>query len=98
MPYIDQESRKVWDDDYFADAIEGVSTPGELNYFISQIIGHYLLENGIRYQTMNDVVGALDNAKDEFKRRIQDKYEDKKIAENGDVDVYAEIIKKMEES
>lgn len=34
---------------------------------------------------MNDVVGALDNAKDEFKRRIQNPYEDSKIEQNDDV-------------
>ena len=37
------------------------------------------------YATCNDIVGALDNCKDEFRRRIQHPYEDKKLRENGDV-------------
>lgn len=45
----------------------------------------YLTTKGMSYGTMNDVVGALDNAKDEFKRRIQNPYEDSKIEQNDDV-------------
>ncbi len=58
---------------------------GELNYLVTRLIALYLKHRGTSYQTMNDIVGALDNAKDEFRRRIQHPYEDKKIAENGDV-------------
>jgi hypothetical protein len=61
------------------------NTSGELNFVLTWVIHQFLRENGWSYQTMNDIVGALDNAKDEFRRRIQHPYEDKKIAENGDV-------------
>jgi hypothetical protein len=37
------------------------------------------------YQSINDVLGALEGAKLEFYRRIAAPYEDTKIQENGDV-------------
>jgi hypothetical protein len=40
---------------------------------------------GLSYQTINDIVGALEGAKLEFYRRVAVPYEDKKIIENGDV-------------
>jgi hypothetical protein len=80
MPYIkDTEIKR---------AIRAGAPPenaGELNYAFTMIAKKYLKEKGLSYQTCNDIVGALDNAKGEFKRRIQDPYEDVKIKENGDV-------------
>lgn len=58
---------------------------GELNYLVTQLLLEYLETKGLSYATCNDIVGALDNAKDEFKRRVQDPYEDTKIELNGDV-------------
>jgi hypothetical protein len=59
--------------------------PGELNYQISMLINDYCLEKRLSYQTINDVVGALEGAKLEFYRRVAGPYEDTKIATNGDV-------------
>lgn len=64
---------------------ENCKTAGELNYTITNIIQGYLVENRKSYQTMNDIIGALEGAKIEFYRRIVENYEDKKIALNGDV-------------
>lgn len=75
MPYIKKELRDKYPPE----------NAGELNYIITRIIKRYLKVKGVSYQTMNDIVGALDNAKDEFRRRIQHPYEDKKIQLNGDV-------------
>lgn len=61
------------------------SPAGELNRAITKIIIKYLHDQKLRYQTINDVVGALDCAKQEFYRRIAVPYEDKKAKENGDV-------------
>lgn len=58
---------------------------GELNYVFTQVIIQYLNYKGLNYASCNDIVGALDNAKDEFRRRVQHPYEDQKIKENGDV-------------
>jgi hypothetical protein len=59
--------------------------PGELNYQISDLINEYCTSKKLSYQTINDVVGALEGAKLEFYRRIAVPYEDTKIATNGDV-------------
>lgn len=64
--------------------------PGELNYEITQLIVQYVKDKGLSYNTINDVVGALTAAKDEFNRRAVGPYEDQKIAINGDV--YQDIL------
>jgi hypothetical protein len=62
------------------------ANPGELNYVFTEIIYNYLERNGEKYQTYNDIVGALECCKMELYRRRVMPYEDKKIAENGDVE------------
>ena len=58
---------------------------GDLNRAFTELAIEYLRVNGLRYQTINDVVGALVGAKDEFNRRVVAPYEDDCIKENGDV-------------
>ena len=86
MPYIDKEARErvehTTPDTILNDAPE---TPGELNFVLTNEILNYLATHGLSYQTCNDIVGALDNCKDEFRRRVQHPYEDGKIKVNGDV-------------
>ena len=62
------------------------ANPGELNYVFTEIIYNYLERNGEKYQHYNDIVGALECCKMELYRRRVMPYEDKKIAENGDVE------------
>ena len=78
MPYIDQNGReRLWED--------VPQNAGELNYAITTIIDQYRYTKGFDYQTINDIVGALEGAKLEFYRRVVVPYEDQKIKENGDV-------------
>lgn len=77
MPYISEERRH----EVFT---EEPTTPGELNFLITAIIWEYF-KNNRNYQSINDVLGALEGAKLEFYRRVAAPYEDKKIALNGDV-------------
>ena len=79
MPYV-KESRRATLGNY-----DPPRNPGDLNYLFTLEIIRYLKQNGLSYQTCNDITGACTNARDEFKRRVQDPYEDKKISENGDV-------------
>jgi hypothetical protein len=60
-------------------------SPGELNYVFTEIALRYIRDFGLNYAHVNDVIGALECAKLEFYRRLAAPYEDKKIAENGDV-------------
>jgi len=45
----------------------------------------YTINEGLTYQTINDVIGALEGAKMEFYRRVAVPYEEGKIILNGDV-------------
>jgi hypothetical protein len=83
MPYIKQEDREL------ANTIP--TTAGELNFNFTETINRYLLnKDKLNYQAINDVIGALEGAKQEFIRRVVNPYEDTKIIENGDV--YDEIL------
>ena len=80
MPYIKAEERRAfWKKDF------PIKTPGALNYLFTRLASAYLGYNGESYQHYNDIIGALEGAKLELYRRKVAWYEDKKIAENGDV-------------
>ena len=81
MPYIKLEIRSALDPGPFVEP----ESPGELNYTITCLVRDYFRHNGRNYQAINDIMGALEGAKVEFYRRVAAPYEDKKIAENGDV-------------
>jgi len=83
MPYIKQSDRVGIDS-----RTRLPQTAGELNYAITRLILTYADQpsNGpFNYQKINDIIGALEGAKQEFYRRRVGPYEDKKIIENGDV-------------
>ena len=77
MPYIKKETREV--------ARFEPGSAGELNFAITMLIKTYQQFRGLSYQTVNDIVGALEGAKAEYQRRVVVPYENSKIAENGDV-------------
>ena len=85
MPYIKEERRPHLDGARVSAAGLEAENAGELNYLLTMVVAGYVEEHGRSYRTFNDVVGALDNCKDEFRRRVLHPYEDAKIAENGDV-------------
>lgn len=79
MPYIKPEARV----DFSITAVP--EDAGELNYAFTFIIRKYLESKPLKYQTFNDIIGALEGAKLELYRRLIAPYEDTKIKENGDV-------------
>lgn len=80
MPYITTEARTRLD-------MGGrPENAGELNYAISRLVDDYLFQKGeFRYEYLNEVTGAIECAKLELYRRVIVPYEDKKLAESGDV-------------
>lgn len=78
MPYIPKASREAM-------VTGAAESPGDLNYQFTMLAILYVRRNGLSYQTINDVVGALEGAKAEFQRRIVNPYEDTKIVANGDL-------------
>ena len=83
MPYLKQEDKDRLTLSYKPRG--SPQNPGELNYLFTVIIDRYLLEHGLNYQHINDIVGALDGAKAEFYRKVAAPYEEEKIQNNGDV-------------
>ena len=81
MPYIDKRDRRILNQGPKASPL----TAGELNFCISILCKEYLDAVGLRYDTINEVIGALECAKLELYRRVAVPYEDKKVAENGDI-------------
>lgn len=81
MPYIKNEQKKR----LAITGVVGSSGSGDLNYLISKLLIEFTERFGVRYSTFNDVIGALECAKQEYLRRVVAVYEDQKIKENGDV-------------
>ena len=81
MPYIKPERREPLIQSRDA------KTPGELNFLLTREIKAYLERQGLAYQTINDVLGALEGAKQEFYRRVIAPYEDEKIRHQGDIEI-----------
>lgn len=80
MPYIDPEAKTR------LESGERPATAGELNYAITRLVDAYLRDKGgVRYAHLNEVIGALECAKLELYRRVAAPYEDRKMAEAGDV-------------
>lgn len=94
MPYIKQEDRgriitTSLDPQSHQRKIgiraDNVENCGELNFAITVLIQTYIKNKGLRYQNINDVIGALEGAKMELYRMVAVDYENEKISENGDV-------------
>jgi hypothetical protein len=80
IPYINKEDRLALE----RNDKQEVSS-GELNYSITILVLRYLKNHGERYQTYNDIMGALEGAKLEIYRRRIGVYEDSCIKKNGDL-------------
>lgn len=79
MPYLPESQRFSFSEH------AALYDPSELNYAITTLVANYVKFHGLKYSTINDVMGALESAKQEFYRRVAAPYEDTKIKENGDV-------------
>ena len=78
MPYIKPRDREEL-------ISPNPGSAGELQYLMAVMFKKYLEGHGVRYQTMNDVMGALVGAQQEFYRKVVAPYEDKMISKNGGV-------------
>ena len=86
MPYVNQYKREEIDSTNGVNSlISEIECAGDLNYTITKLCHEYTKKFGERYQTYNDLIGALEGAKLELYRRKIAPYEDIKIVENGDV-------------
>ena len=61
------------------------NSAGELNYALSMAIIDYIRRKGLRYQTLAEVTGAIQDCWAEYQRRTVWPYEAEKADENGDL-------------
>lgn len=82
MPYIEQKERPQ-----FEEGLEKLNpkTKGQLTYIFCMIVMKYVLSKKESYTNYSDALGALSDTDAEVRRRWLFPYEDKKIAENGDI-------------
>ena len=80
MPYIEQYERDM--------AKDFPNSSGQLNFAIHKVIEQYLNRFDYSYNVLNGVVGVLECVKLEMYRRLIGPYEDEKIKENGDIELY----------
>ncbi len=93
MPYVKPEKRSELAPmvTQMKKSMPAVSTPGDLNYLITELCLAYTAANkkgggySPNYALINEVIGAMECAKLEFYRRLAAPYEDQKVLENGDV-------------
>jgi len=83
VPYIEQDLRKAYNVEPLADC--SPMSAGDLQYCVAKLIGNMLRVRTMRYQVLNDVIGALEGAKLEFYRTVVVPYENGKMADNGAV-------------
>ena len=110
MPYIDPRHRTELDTliDQLAGRIvtesgqEGGDTAfaGLLNYTCTRLALKVVrLQFGeMKYGLIAIVTGTFKNISDEFYRRVGAPYEDKKMAANGDVDLYKEYTGELDKN
>lgn len=89
MPYIDRIKRQG----LTPVTPDPATNAGELNFQVTCLIQDYVKNHGLKYETLNAVVGALESAKAEFQRRVVAPYEDEKRGLNGDV--YEDVLETM---
>jgi len=86
MPYIEKKRRIELKGE--GEGVHGFGInadgPGELNFLVTMLVLGYL-GGTVSYRKINDVIGALECAKQEIYRRLAVPYEMMKIAQNGDV-------------
>lgn len=83
MPYINQDDKYKFDYS-IADLSDKVECAGDINYVVTMIVHNFINKKGLKYDTLNSAIGALECCKLELNRRIVGPYEDVKISQNGD--------------
>ena len=86
MPYIPQKRRSEINNELTIVGDQFLpQNAGDLNYLVSQFIDNFLVEKGLRYAHINEMIGALDCCKMELYRLIAEPYEDDVMEKNGKV-------------
>lgn len=84
MPYIAQKDRAKLDKVVKVAKDMGLNdlAPGEFNYLITELLIEVV--GTPSYTRMSQYMNVLTDAREEYRRRVMNPYEDQKIFENGD--------------
>ena len=85
MPYVSQNTRVAYHKIRDSIRDSNLYAPGVLNYLMTLLAIRYWECTNHDYQAINDIMGALEGAKQEFYRRVAVPYEETKIKSNGDL-------------
>jgi hypothetical protein len=87
MPYIKEARRGQLEDalQVLETCLGSQQSEGDLNYVLSRLAWSYVCWGSENYSRLSQAIAALECAKLELYRRKVAPYEDKKMAENGDV-------------
>jgi hypothetical protein len=87
MPYISSSRRALYDErlDALNDTIDDRTPGGDLNYIVTSVLTAWIQRRGLNYDALSEAVGVVETAKLELYRRVAAPYEDRKMAESGDV-------------
>ncbi len=91
MPYINKSARINFDK-HLNEVGPHTTAKGDLNYCVTQLALHYIKAHGKSYTNISEAASALVDAADEIKRRLLGPYENQKIKENGDLELYHELF------
>jgi hypothetical protein len=91
MPYIIKSARINFNKHLDKVGPE-IAAKGDLNYCVTHLALHYIKAHGKSYTNISEAASALVDAADEIKRRLLAPYENQKIDENGDLDLYHELF------
>ena len=90
MPYIKKADRINFDQ--YLNQVPNTTNKGDLNYCVTQLALYHIKHHGKSYTNISEAASALVDAADEIKRRLLAPYEDQKIEENGDLELYHGLI------
>lgn len=85
MPYIEQDRRGSLERTLTFEVGSSCKHVGELTYVFYRIAMDYINSTDGHYTNHAEVIAALDNAKEEYRRLVLSPYEDAKREANGDV-------------
>jgi len=94
VPYIEESARHKFDK-AIKELSTYISSKGDLNYVISEIVGQLLLRGEIGYTSISNWIDGVHGAERELTRRLLNPYEDLKITQNTDVPSFHEILRRM---
>ncbi len=97
MPYIKPSSRVFLD--MQTELLDpAIKTAGDLNYAITRLALRFIQREKLSYDTLARVIGTLRLATAEMEQRLVRPYEDSKIATNGDVYEYQNLLKDINQN